>query len=208
MIDTPQRMKIFNKKDMKSKESKHNTIDESANESEINQQHEETSNEVEVDGLPDAESSESGEQEKLEFQLSEAKDKYLRLYSDFDNYKKRINRERIDLIKSAGQEIMASILPMLDDMERAIKAMSEAKDVNAVKEGVQLVYQKMKSITEGKGLKAMETLGKEFDPDLHDAIANVPVKDEKQKGKIIDEIEKGYYLNDKVIRHAKVIVGN
>ena len=193
---------------MKSKDSKHNTIDESANESDASQQNDVASNNVEVEGLPDAETSESGEMEKLEFQLSEAKDKYLRLYSDFDNYKKRINRERIDLIKSAGQDIMASILPMLDDMERALKAMGEAKDINAVREGVQLVYQKMKTITEGKGLKAMDTVGKEFDADLHDAIANIPVKDEKQKGKIVEEIEKGYYLNDKVIRHAKVIVGN
>lgn len=200
-------MKIFNKKDMKSKESKQNKSEESANESHI-EQNDAASREVEVEGLPDAESAESGDIEKLEYQLSEAKDKYLRLYSDFENYKKRINRERIDLIKSAGQDIMASILPMLDDMERAIKAMGEAKDIQAVKEGVQLVYQKMKSITESKGLKAMDAVGKEFDADLHDAIANVPVSDEKQKGKIIEEIEKGYYLNDKVIRHAKVVVGN
>ena len=193
---------------MKSKESKHDTLDESAIESDINQQNENASNAVSAEGLPDAETAESGDIEKLEYELSEAKDKYLRLYSDFDNYKKRINREKIDLIKSAGQDIMASILPMLDDMERAIKAMNDAKDINAVKEGVQLVFQKMKSITEGKGLKAMETIGTTFDADLHDAIANVAVKDEKQKGKVIEEIEKGYYLNDKVLRHAKVIVGN
>jgi molecular chaperone GrpE len=207
MIEKLRKMKIFNKKVMKSKESK-DTIDESANESEINQQNDGAHGEIATEGLPDAESAESGELEKLEFQLSESKDKYLRLYSDFENYKKRINRERIDLIKSAGQEIMASILPMLDDMERAIKAMTGATDVDAIKEGVQLIYQKMKSITESKGLKPMETVGKEFDADLHDAIANVPVKDEKQKGKVVEEIEKGYYLNDKVIRHAKVIVGN
>jgi len=207
MIENPRRMKIFNKKDMKSKESKHNKSDETVNESHTDQ-NEMTAREVAVEGLPDAESSESGDLEKLEFQLSEAKDKYLRLYSDFENYKKRINRERIDLIKSAGQDIMGAILPMLDDMERAIKAMADAKDVSAVKEGVELVYQKMKSITEGKGLKAMEAVGKDFDADLHDAIANIPVNDAKQKGKVIEEIEKGYYLNDKVIRHAKVVVGN
>ena len=201
-------MKIFNKKDMKSKESKQNTLDETANASELNPQNEDSSNEVAIEGLPDAESSESGDLEKLELQLSEAKDKYLRLYSDFENYKKRINREKVDLIKSAGQDIMTSILPMLDDMERAINAMGEAKDVKAVREGVQLVYQKMKSITESKGLKAMDAVGKEFDADLHDAIANIPVNDAKQKGKVVEEIEKGYFLNDKVIRHAKVIVGN
>ena len=192
---------------MKSKETKQNKSDETVNESQIEQQ-DMAAGEVAVEGLPDAESSESGELEKLEFQVSEAKDKYLRLYSDFENYKKRVNRERIDMVKTAGQDIMASILPMLDDMERAIKAMAEAKDVNAVKEGIELVYQKMKSITEGKGLKAMDAVGKDFDADLHDAIANVPVNDQKQKGKVIEEIEKGYYLNDKVIRHAKVVVGN
>lgn len=161
-----------------------------------------------TEGLPDAEQQEAGQLAKLELELSEARDKYLRLYSDFDNYKKRINRERVDLIMSANQELMTSLLPMLDDMERAVKAMSEAKDVKAMKEGIHLVYQKMKSITEAKGLKAMDATGKDFDVDLHDAIANVPVTDESQKGKVIEEIEKGYYLNDKVIRHAKVIVGN
>ena len=188
---------------MQAKEDK-NIMDEAQNEAEINQEQES----VHTEGLPDAAQQEAGEVAKLELQLSEANDKFLRLYSDFDNYKKRINRERLDLIKSAGQDIMTSILPMLDDMERAVKAMSEAKNVEAVKEGIQLVYQKMKTITESKGLKAMESTGKDFDADLHDAIANVPVKDDAQKGKVIEEIEKGYYLNDKVIRHAKVIVGN
>jgi molecular chaperone GrpE len=197
-------MKIFKKKNMESKENR-NIVDDTEKEMEAGQE-QETENTSE--GLPDAEHAEAGEIAKLELQVSEAKDKYLRLYSDFDNYKKRVTRERIDLIKSAGQDVMTSILPMLDDMERAIKAMNETKDIEAVKEGIQLVYQKMKSITEGNGLKAMETVGRDFDSDLHDAIANVPVKDEAQKGKVIEEIEKGYYLNDKVIRHAKVIVGN
>lgn len=198
-------MKIFKKKNMQSKNK--NVVDDPAHEGEVNNEQIADVNHP-VEGLPDAEEQEASELAQLELQLSEARDKYLRLYSDFENYKKRTNRERVDLIKSAAQDVMTSILPMLDDMERAIKAMEEAKDIEAIKEGIQLVYQKMKTITESKGLKAMETIGKNFDADLHDAIANVPVSDTKQKGKIIDEIEKGYYLNDKVIRHAKVIVGN
>lgn len=199
-------MKIFNKKSMKSKEESH--IMDEPNKPEMNSGEIESNVEAPEAGLPNAEQEESGEVAKLEIELSTAKDKYLRLYSDFDNYKKRINRERVDLIMTAGQDVMTSILPMLDDMERAIKAMSEAKSIDAVKEGIQLVYHKMKSITEGKGLKPMNAVGTDFDADLHDAIANVPVTDEKQKGKVIEEIEKGYYLNEKVIRHAKVIVGN
>ena len=191
---------------MKSNEGS-NIMDEPQNE-ELNGGNNETKAETPTEGLPDAEQQEAGQIAKLELELSAAKDKYLRLYSDFDNYKKRINRESIDLIMTAGQDVMTSILPMLDDMERAIKAMSEAKSIDAVKEGIQLVYHKMKTITEGKGLKPMNAVGTDFDADLHDAIANVPVTDEKQKGKVIEEIEKGYYLNDKVIRHAKVIVGN
>ncbi len=158
--------------------------------------------------LPDAESAEKAAVAKLEAELSETKDKYLRLYSDFENYKKRMVRERMELLKSAGADVMLSILPVIDDMERAVKAATESNDAKAVKEGVQLVYQKMKTITESKGLKAMESVGQPFDADLHDAISNMPAPSEAMKGKVIDEIEKGYYLNDKVIRHAKVIVGN
>jgi molecular chaperone GrpE len=103
---------------------------------------------------------------------------------------------------------MHAVLPVLDDMERAIKASKDVKDIDAVKAGVQLVYQKMKAMTESKGLKAMESVGKPFDPELHDAITNMPAPSEDMKGKVLEEIEKGYYLYDKVIRHAKVIVGN
>src|SRR3569832_981701 len=115
--------------------------------------------------LPDANEEDIDPVAKLEAELSSTKDKYLRLYSDFDYYKKRINRDRIDLIKNAGQEILMSILPVIDDMERALKAMNEKE-----REGVQLVYQKLKNITEQKGLKPMESVGKPFDPELHDAI--------------------------------------
>jgi molecular chaperone GrpE len=162
----------------------------------------ETENQPEA-ALQNAEQEETDPLAKMEAELSSAKDKYLRLYSDFENYKKRINRDRIDLIKNAGSDILVSILPIIDDMERALKAMGEKE-----KEGVQLVYQKLKSITENKGLKAMDSVGKPFDPELHDAITNMPASSEDMKGKVIEEVEKGYYLFDKVIRHAKVIVGN
>ena len=144
---------------------------------------------------------------KLEAELTESRDKYLRLYSDFENYKKRIARERIESAKMANADIFLSILPVMDDMERALKAIENSDDVKIIKEGINLIYNKLKSTTSSKGLKPMESIGKLFDPELHDAITNVPA-DDNMKGKVVDEVEKGYYLNDKVIRHAKVVVGS
>ncbi len=158
--------------------------------------------------LPDAEEAESDPLVKMEVELSEYKDKYLRLYSEFDNYKKRVSRERGELLKFATIDTYLIFLPVIDDFERAQKSLDEAKDVEAVRHGMQLIYQKLKSVTESKGLKPMNSVGTDFDPELHDAISNMPAPSEKMKGKVIDEIEKGYLLNDKVIRHAKVIVGN
>jgi molecular chaperone GrpE len=191
------KLKFFKKKEMKKNENDEPMVDGQGEEN----QEADTVNKEEA--LPDAKQEETDPVAKLEAELSSTKDKYLRLYSDFENYKKRINRDRIDLIKNAGQEMLLSILPVMDDMERALKAMNEKES-----EGVRLVYQKLKSITENKGLKAMESVGKSFDTELHDAITNMPAPSEDMKGKVIEEIEKGYYLYDKVIRHAKVIVGN
>ena len=157
--------------------------------------------------LPDAEQAEMSREVKLEVELSEARDKYLRLYSDFENYKKRIARDRVEWTKMAGSDILLSVLPVMDDMERAMKTMSESAGSETVREGLELIYKKLKSIMESKGLKPMESIGKNFDADLHDAITNVPASSSDMKGKVMDEVEKGYYLNDKVIRHAKVIVG-
>ncbi|HNP47637.1 MAG TPA: nucleotide exchange factor GrpE [Bacteroidia bacterium] len=158
--------------------------------------------------LPDAEKEESDPVAKLEAELSETKDRLLRLFSEFDNYKKRVAREKVEQMKMAGSEIFLSIIPVIDDFERALKSIPEDPQTESIKAGIQLIYNKIKSTTEAKGLKAMESIGKIFDADLHDAITNVPAPSEDMKGKVIDEIEKGYYLNDKVIRHAKVIVGN
>ena len=140
-------------------------------------------------------------------ELNEMKEKYLRLYSEFDNFRKRTAKEKTDLFKTANQDLMTSLLPVLDDLERARNAMEAAKDLAAVKEGVELVFHKISNTLQQKGLKPMEAVGEPFDPDLHEAITQVPAPEEKMKGKVIDEVEKGYFLGDKVIRFAKVIIG-
>lgn len=142
---------------------------------------------------------------KLENEIKQENDKLLRLLAEFENYKKRTIKERAEWIKTAGQEIINSLLPVIDDFDRALKNLDDVDD--AVKEGIILIHVKLKTILEQKGLTAMETIGQKFDTDLHEAITNIAA-DENMKGKIVDEAEKGYYLNGKVIRHARVIVGN
>jgi len=143
----------------------------------------------------------------LKEELSLANDKYLRLYAEFDNFRRRTIKEREEARKMEGKDVVVSLLPVLDDFERALKAMENATDVTPVKEGVTLVQHKLKNILSQKGLKVMESIGTPFDPDLQEAITNVPAPSEEMKGKVIDEMEKGYTLNDRVIRFAKVIVG-
>jgi molecular chaperone GrpE len=142
-----------------------------------------------------------------EAELKAIEDKYLRLAAEFDNYKRRTGAERIELFKTANQEVLVSLLPVLDDFGRALKAMQTATDIEAVKEGIELVNNKFTSILVSKGLKAMESAGKPFDSEFHEAITNIPAPSEDLIGKVIDEVEKGYFLNDKVIRFAKVVVG-
>jgi len=145
---------------------------------------------------------------KLKEELAQANDKYLRLYAEFDNFKRRTTKERIESLQSAGKEVIVSLLPILDDFERAAKALENSTDVNAVKEGVAIVHNKLKNTLSQKGLKEMEAKGTTFDADVHEAITNIPAPTDDLKGKVVDEMEKGYYLNDKVIRFAKVIVGS
>jgi len=145
------------------------------------------------------------ELETLRNELGEMKDKFIRKVAEFENFKKRSLKERMELIQTAGKEVIVDMLEVLDDCERAEKQMSTL-DENA-KEGVMLVFNKLKSLLTAKGLKPMETINKEFNPDIHEAITEVPASTEEQKGKVIDEIQKGYYLNDKIIRYAKVVVG-
>lgn len=139
--------------------------------------------------------------------IEEQKDKYLRLSAEFDNYRKRTMKEKAELILNGGEKSISSILPVIDDFERAIKTMETAKDVKAVKEGVELIYNKFMAVMAQNGVKVIETKDQPLDTDYHEAIAVIPALSEKQKGKILDCVQTGYTLNDKVIRHAKVVVG-
>ena len=146
------------------------------------------------------------EVEKLKAEVQEYKDKFLRQAAEFENFKKRTARERIELIQTAGKEVITSMLEVLDDCDRAEKQLQSSNDVGAIKEGIQLVFNKLRVTMNQKGVKPMQTIGTEFNPDQHEAITEIPVPDD-MKGKVVDEIEKGYYLNDKIIRFAKVVVG-
>lgn len=146
----------------------------------------------------ETESSEEDKVQELGEKLAELNDKYLRLYSEYENYRKRTNLEKADLLINGSREMMKAILPIIDDFERALAATED--------EGIQLIYSKMLKILEQKGLKAMEVKGEKFDENLHEAITRIPAAEEAQKGLVVDVVEKGYYLNDKVLRYAKVVV--
>lgn len=147
------------------------------------------------------------EVERLKEELQEQKDKYLRLFAEFDNFRKRSARENLELRQTAGKEVIVSLLDVLDDCDRAEKQLQATNDITQVKEGVQLVFSKLRSTLQSKGLKPMQSINTDFDVEKHEAITEVPVADPKLKGKVIDEVQKGYYLNDKLIRFAKVVVG-
>lgn len=152
--------------------------------------------------------NEVSEEEKLKAEVQELKDKYLRLYSEFENYRRRTSKERLDLIKTASQDLMAEIIPIVDDFERAFKASENEEDATKVRDGNQLVFQKFQRILESKGLKSMEGLiGEPFDAETQEAITQIPASSEELKGKVIDVVEKGYTLGDKVVRYAKVVIG-
>jgi molecular chaperone GrpE len=155
----------------------------------------------------DDEMGDEGELEKMSQELAEVKDKYVRLVAEFDNFRRRNARERIELIQTAGKDIVQALLVVLDDTDRAAKQMEASTDLETTKEGVTLVFNKLRNTLHSKGLKKMESIGQSFDADLHEAITEVPAPSEDMKGKVLDEIEPGYYLNDKLIRHARVIVG-
>jgi molecular chaperone GrpE len=145
-----------------------------------------------------------------QLKCDELNDKYLRLYSEFDNYRKRTLKEKIELGKTASEDIILALLPVIDDIERALSSSLKTADETEVvpKEGLQLIYQKFKSLLLQKGLEAIPSLGEPFDVDYHHALTNMPAPSEDMKGKVIDEVEKGYKLNGKVIRYSKVVVGN
>lgn len=149
----------------------------------------------------------SAELEKANRQVEELKDKYLRLSAEFDNYRKRTMKEKAELVLNGGEKTIGSILPVVDDLERALKNMESATDVKAVKEGVELIYNKFITVLGQNGVKAIETKDQPLNTDYHEAIAVIPAPEEGQKGKILDCVQTGYTMNDKVIRHAKVVVG-
>lgn len=186
------------------KRSTHSMTEEThkTEEQEINPESSENSNTAEP-----AEEQNTDDVTELKQEVGELKEKYLRLYSEFDNYKKRTTKERIELFKTAGQDIMTALLPVLDDFDRTMKSLEQNGDLQALREGVQLVHHKFRTILEQQGLSAFSAINEDFDPDLHEAITNIPAPNEEMKGKVIDEVEKGYKLNDKLIRFAKVVVG-
>lgn len=143
----------------------------------------------------------------LQAELQEQKDKYLRLMAEFDNFRRRTAKERVELIQTAGKDVIVSLLDVLDDCDRAEQQLQSAADINPQKDGIQLVFNKLRSTLTSKGLKVMESVNQEFDVEKHEAITEIPAPTEELKGKVVDEVTKGYYLNDKIIRFAKVVVG-
>lgn len=155
--------------------------------------------EVEVEETPPA--------VDFENQLEEMKDKYLRLSAEFDNYRKRTLREKADILKYGSEDTLKDILPVVDDLDRALKAIETANDLNAVKDGLSLIVNKFNEFLKSKGIKEIEAIGQELNTDLHEAITKIPVQEEAQKGKIVDVIQKGYMIHDKVMRFSRVVVG-
>lgn len=150
---------------------------------------------------------EESELDKAQQQLQEQKDKYLRLVAEFDNYRKRTAKEFLDIRQTAGKEIIISLLDIADDCDRAEKQMETDTDIQHVKDGTRLIFNKLRTTLQSKGVKAMESINQDFDVELHEAITEIPAPSKELKGKVVDEIQKGYYLNDKIIRFAKVVVG-
>ncbi|RLD62085.1 MAG: nucleotide exchange factor GrpE [Bacteroidetes bacterium] len=190
--------KKTSKKDIK-KENKKETSKASASKSKTKQE----SIDPEVDKIE----IEISKEKELQDKVDEINDKYLRLYSEFDNYRKRTSKEKLELSKTASENVIIELLPVLDDFERAIKSTEDSNDCAAVKDGINLIHSKFKSVLTKKGLTAIESIGKEFDTDFHEAITQIPAPSKKLKGKVVDEVEKGYLLNEKVIRFSKVVTG-
>lgn len=182
-----------------SKKNKQETVEEEL----LNEQEplEETLNEQEEDAEAPQEQTDEDQIASLQKQTEELKDKYIRLVAEFENFKKRTFKEKLDMMRNAAQDTMSALLPVLDDFDRAANA--EA----GLSEGVQLIHNKLKGALEQKGLKPMESTGNVFDPELHEALTEIPAPTKDMKGKVVDTIERGFFLNDKLIRHAKVVVG-
>ncbi len=163
--------------------------------------------EFEEEAAEKEDSPDDGQDIALEEKLKETENKYLRLAAEFDNYRKRTLKEKADLTRYAGEDILTGLLPVIDDFERAVGSMNSTQDVNAIKKGIELIHDKFKEYLKKRGVKEIEAMGDEFDTDLHEAVTKIPAKSKKEKGKIVDVIEKGYLLYDKVIRYSKVVIG-
>jgi molecular chaperone GrpE len=172
-----------------------------------NQDTSENTNETADVNQNEAVENELNEIEKLELEVAEWKDKYTRLFAEFDNHRKRTMKEKLESIQTAGKEIIVSMLDVVDDCDRSVLEMEKSDDAAVLKTGVNLIFNKLKTILQQKGLKSFESKNETFDVELHEAVTEIPVTDKKMIGKVVDELQKGYYLNDKLIRHAKVVVG-
>lgn len=194
--------------------SANDTVDENLNEAtvvepEVESQPDETTetaSESDVDEEVDAQSKLEKELEETKAALEKEKKEYLFLMADFDNFRKRVLREKAELIKNGAQKALKGILPIVDDFERGLEASKAVSDAESIRQGMELIYSKLVKYLSDNGVKAMETTNAVFDPEIHEAVAMVPAADESQKGLIIDTTQKGYTLNDKVLRHAKVVV--
>ena len=174
---------------------------------EINEEKIDNSAEKEVVEETTEKAPELTELEKATAEAADWKDKYVRLYAEFDNYKRRNAKERIELIQTAGKEVITSLLDVLDDSDRAEKQIQTSDDISSIKEGIQLVFNKLRNTLQSKGLRPMESINTNFDVEKHEAITEIPAPSPALVGKVVDEVQKGYYLNDKIIRFAKVVVG-
>ena len=162
--------------------------------------------EVQTDGETDVQKEEEA-LATLEERLNESENKYLRLAAEFDNYRKRTLREKAELTKLAGETILGGLLPVIDDFDRAVESINNTRETDAIKKGVEIIHVKFRDFLKQKGVKEIQAMGNEFNTDLHEAVTKIPVTSKKDKGKIVDVIEKGYLLHDKVLRYAKVVVG-
>lgn len=175
----------------------------------INNPAEEGMEEVASENAADQSQSNTNPQENQDCndKIQELQEKYLRLYSDFENFRKRAGRERIDLIQNANKDLLLELLPVYDDFERAVESIDKVEDTQALIEGFKFIFSKFQRLLQQAGLSEIEAIGTTFDPEYHDAITKIPAPDAEMKGKIVDQIQKGYKLNDKIIRHSKVVVG-
>lgn len=144
---------------------------------------------------------------QLKLDVEEQKQKFIRLYAEFDNFKRRNAKERVELIQTAGRDVIQSMLEVMDDCDRAEKQLQTSEDLQQIRQGIQLVFTKLRNTMQAKGVKEMKSIGEEFNPDIHEAITEIPVNDPAMVGKVVDEVEKGYTLNEKIIRYSKVVVG-